>query len=211
MTRLLMALLAVAAPAQPQEAEAILARAAERHRSLVTLQASFTQTIRNPVLEKDETSTGTFSYKAPLQYRIAFERPPEDVVVSTGEEVWIYLPSSQPGQVITSPVSEGSKGFAPYQFLYEFKDRYAPALVGEEPVAGRRSYHLTLTPVSPEAEYVRAELWVDKASSLTRRMEVEEANGVVRRFTLEGHRTDVPLSGSLFRFTPPRGVEVFEQ
>src|SRR5918997_3481135 len=98
-------LLAVAPPAggvpssAAQDAEAILERAAERHRGLATLKAPFTQHIRNPVLESDATSGGIFYYQAPLRYRIAFSEPPEDVVVSTGKDVWIYLPSTQPGQV----------------------------------------------------------------------------------------------------------------
>ena len=133
---LLMAVAPAGAPAaRPvQDAADILARAAERHRALRTLRASFTQTIRNPVLEREETSSGTFYYRAPRQYRIAFAKPPEDVVVSTGEKVWIFLPSSQPGQVMVSPVGERSAGLAPYQFIYDFADRYEPALIGEEPV-----------------------------------------------------------------------------
>jgi outer membrane lipoprotein carrier protein len=194
-----------------QDAEAILDQAAQRHRQLKSLQASFTQRIRNPILEINETSSGTFYFKAPLQYRIAFSRPPEDVVVSTGRDVWIYLPSSQPGQVIKSEVSEDSKGFAPYQFIYDFKDRYEAELVGEERIGGRPAYHLLLSPASPDAEYNRAELWVDKQSLLTRQMEVEEPNGVARRFLLESHRPNARLGAALFRFVPPRGVEVFEQ
>ena len=201
---------AVPAPVPVQDAATILARAADRHRSLRTLRTSFTQRIRNPVLERDETSTGVFYYRSPLSYRIAFATPPEDVVVSDGSRVWIYLPSSQPGQVIRSPV-EGARGFAPYQFLDEFRDLYEAALVGREPVGGRPAWHLVLTPLSPEASYARAELWVDAESSLTRAMEVEEPNGVVRRFTLEDHRPDAPLADSLFGFRPPPGVEVFDR
>lgn len=194
-----------------QDADAILERAAARHRELRGLQVAFTQRIRNPILEKDETSAGVFYYRAPLRYRIAFSRPPEDVVVSTGERVWIYLPSTQPDQVIVAPVGEETKALAPYQFLDEFRERYTSGLVGEEPIGGRPSYHLKLTPASPTAGYARAELWIDKATSLTRQMELEEENGVVRRFTLSDHRPDPRLADSLFRFQPPPGVEVFEQ
>jgi outer membrane lipoprotein carrier protein len=197
-------------PAAADAAE-ILSRAAERHRDLSSLQASFTQRIRNPVLESDETSAGIFYYRAPLSYRIAFTQPPHDLVVSTGSEVWIYLPSSQPGQVIKSAVRPGTKGFAPYQFIYDFKDDYDAALLGEEPVGGRPSYHLALTPASRTADYTRAELWVDKETFLTRAIEVQEQDGLVRRFTLADHRLNPALPASLFSFTPPRGVEVFEQ
>lgn len=194
-----------------QDARQILERAAERHRSLASLRASFVQRIRNPVLESDETSSGVFYYQAPLRYRIAFSRPPRDLVVSTGREVWIYLPSTQPGQVIRSLMGESARGLAPYQFIYEFKDQYEAGLVAQEPIGGRPAYHLSLTPASPSAEYRRAEVWVDRETSLTRQIEVEEANGVVRRFTLEDAQPNATLPGSLFHFTPPPGVEVFEQ
>ena len=197
--------------ARNQDAETILNRAAERHRRLRTLQASFTQRIRNPILERDESSSGVFSFQAPLRYRIEFSEPPEDVVVSTGERVWIYLPSTQPGQVIVSSVGPRTRGLAPYQFLYEVRDRYDAALLGEEDVSARPAYHLVLTPRSDEAEYARAEIWIDKETFLTRQTEVEERNGVVRRFTLERHRADAALDERLFHFTPPRGIEVFEQ
>jgi outer membrane lipoprotein carrier protein len=198
------------AAAAAQDAATILSRAADRHRSLSTLQTAFTQEIHNPLLERDETSRGTFYYRSPLRYRIAFDAPPDDVVVSDGSRVWIYLPSSQPDQVIRSPV-EGARGFAPYQFLDEFRGRYEAALVGKEPVGGRPSWHLALTPDAPDAAYARAEIWVDAETSLTTAMEVEEPNGVVRRFTLGGHRLDAPLADSLFRFRPPPNVEVFDR
>jgi outer membrane lipoprotein carrier protein len=199
-----------AADPQAGDGAAILARAADRHRSLRTLRTSFTQRIRNPVLECEETSRGVFSYRSPLRYRIAFTSPADDVIVSDGSRVWIYLPSSQPGQVIRSPV-EGARGFAPYQFLDEFRGRYDAALVGKEPAGGRPSWHLVLTPQAEDAAYARAEIWVDVETSLTTAMEVEEPNGVVRRFTLDDHRVDTPLADSLFRFSPPSGVEVFDR
>jgi outer membrane lipoprotein carrier protein len=203
---------ATSAPARAQlDAADILERAAERHRGLSSLQVAFTQRIQNPVLQTDETSSGVFYYKAPLSYRIAFTRPAGDVVVSTGEDVWIYLPSSQPDQVIKSAVTPGTKGLAPYQFIFDFKDQYEPALVGEEPVEGRPSYHLSLTPLSEAADYARAEMWIDKQVWITRQMEVEDRQGIVRRFTLSDHRLDVSLDPSLFRFKPPKGAEVFEQ
>lgn len=201
----------VATDRPSQDAAEILARATERHRGLASLEVSFTQRIRNPVLETDETSSGVFYYRAPLAYRIAFTRPAGDVVVSTGRDVWIYLPSSQPGQVIKSPVTPASKGFAPYQFIFDFRDQYEPALVGKEPLEGEPAHHLTLTPLSDAAEYARAELWIDERSWLTRRMEVEDRQGVVRSFTLSGHKLDPALDPTLFSFTPARGVEVFEQ
>jgi outer membrane lipoprotein-sorting protein len=68
-----------------------------------------------------------------------------------------------------------------------------------------------LSPASEAAEYRRVELWIDKETFLTRQIEVEEANGVIRRFTLGNQRPDLGLPSSLFRFSPPPGVEVFEQ
>jgi outer membrane lipoprotein carrier protein len=198
-------------PGRQLDAADILARAAERHRELTSLQVGFTQRIRNPVLETDETSAGVFYYSPPLRYRIAFSRPEGDVVVSTGDDVWIYLPSSQPGQVIKSAVTSATKGLAPYQFIFDFKDQYTPALVGEEPVDGRPAYHLSLVPKSDAAEYARADLWIDKQRWLVRQTEVEDRQGIVRRFTLAEPRLDPRLDDALFRFTPPPGVEVFEQ
>lgn len=211
MLHLALLILFLGDPAPPQDAASILERAAQRHHGLTTLEASFTQRIRNPILERDETSAGVFYFKSPLKYRIAFSAPPRDVVVSTGTDVWIYLPSSQPGQVIRSRVGQEARGLAPYQFIYDFKERYEAALVGEERVGGAPSYHLSLAPLSRAAEYARAELWIDKETALTRQIEVEEPNGVVRRFTLAGHRPNAALASSLFEFTPPRGAEVFDQ
>jgi outer membrane lipoprotein carrier protein len=206
---------AIGASASPErrqlDAADILARAAERHRGLASLEVAFKQRIRNPVLETDETSAGVFYYRAPLRYRIAFSRPAGDLVVSTGDDVWIYLPSSQPGQVIKSAVTPATKGLAPYQFIFDFKDQYEPALVGEEPVDGRPCYHLSLAPRSESAEYARAELWIDKRSWIARQTEVEDRQGIVRRFTLSEPKLDGDLDSALFRFTPPPGVEVFEQ
>ena len=92
-----------AAAAPEQDPDAIAERADRALASLQTLEAHFVQRVANPVLEKTEIGHGVLYYRAPGRYRIEYTYPRGDVVVDDGTWVWIYLPSSQPGQVIRQP------------------------------------------------------------------------------------------------------------
>jgi outer membrane lipoprotein carrier protein len=128
--------------------------------------------------------------------------------------VWVYLPSSAPGQVVKRAASDESA--VPIditgEFLTDPKSRYDVASAGTATVAGHAAHALTLVPkAGTNAVFERATLWVDDDDGLVRQFEVVERNGVTRRVRITALEVNVPVDRSAFSFTPPAGVRVLER
>src|SRR3569832_492611 len=82
-----------------QDAQAIIGRAARVYRSLASLWVDFVQVIDNPMIDSAE-SKGTLVQAGPAKLAMRFTNPPGEAVVIDGEHVWVYTPSTVPGQVI---------------------------------------------------------------------------------------------------------------
>jgi outer membrane lipoprotein carrier protein len=193
-----------------QESEAIAARADRALAALTSLQADFVQRVENPVLEKTEIGHGTLYYRAPGQYRIEYLYPRGDVVVDDGAWTWIYLPSSQPGQVIRQP-ADGSGGANPLTYLRDLRSRYAVNLAGAANISGELSDHLALEPRSDEAPFTEVDVWVGRETGLVRQVRTVTPDGVEKSYTFTALLRGAAIPETRFHFTPPRGVEIYDQ
>lgn len=210
---LLAAVVAGIAPVEPAVAqddpEAIVRRADAALDALSSLEADFVQRVENPILERTEIGHGTLVYRAPDRFRIGYRYPEGDVVVNDGRYVWIYLPSSQPGQVIRQPAAaSGVKN--PMTYLRDLRGGYAVRLEGTEEVSGEISDHLVLTPESSTTAFEQLDVWVDRQTGLVRQVRTRMPDDVVTTYTFQTLRPGAPVDDELFRFTPPDGVEVFD-
>jgi outer membrane lipoprotein carrier protein len=197
------------APSMGQDPEAVARRADRALAALTSLQADFVQRAVNPVLEKTEIGHGTLYYRAPGLYRIEYRYPAGDVVVDDGDWVWIYLPSSPPGQVIRQP-AEGSGGGNPLTYLRDLRSRYDLRGKGGEVISGEPSDHLSLEPRSADAPFTGVDVWVGRETGLVRQVTTRAADGVEKSYTFTSLRRGVTIPDSRFRFTPPPGAEVYD-
>jgi outer membrane lipoprotein carrier protein len=193
-----------------QDPEAIATRADRALVALTSLQADFVQRVENPVLEKTEIGHGTLYYRAPGQYRIEYLYPRGDVVVDDGTWTWIYLPSSQPGQVIRQP-ADGSGGANPLTYLRDLRSQYAVNLAGAENISGEPSDHLALEPRSEEAPFTEVDVWVGRQTGLVRQVRTVTPDGVEKSYTFTALLRGAAIPETRFRFSPPSGVEIYDQ
>lgn len=192
------------------DAEAIVRRADQALAGLETLQAEFVQRVENPVLEKTTTGRGTLFYRAPDRFRIAYSQPAGDLIVNDGSHVWIYLPSSQPGQVIRQ-MAEASGVRNPLTYLRDLRHGRTVRAAGVETVGGQSAHHLILLASDPASDYGRIDVWVDRSSGLLRQVRTEGAEGVLSTYTFTRLEPGAAVDTALLRFPVPRGVEVFDQ
>ena len=82
--------------------------AVNTYATMRTSRMIFTQTITNPLTGVTSTSRGEMQQQVPGKIAVRFTEPPGDRIVSDGQYLWIYLPSSAPGQVIRSPAATNS-------------------------------------------------------------------------------------------------------
>ncbi|HJU87864.1 MAG TPA: outer membrane lipoprotein carrier protein LolA, partial [Gemmatimonadaceae bacterium] len=194
-----------------QTPEATLDRATKAYDGVKTVRATFSQSITNPLTGTESKARGEFVQQRDRgRLAIRFIDPAGDRIVADGKHVWVYLPSTNPGQVIRMKAAAGAAGTPDVtaQFLDAPKGRYAVSDAGKGTVNGRAARALLLVPRGANAPFRKATIWVDDADGLVRQFEVTEASGLVRRVTITSMRPNVAVSSSSFNFTPPRGVKV---
>jgi outer membrane lipoprotein carrier protein len=204
--------IATGAPALgAQSAEAVMRRAVAAYERVRTVDATFEQSLRNPLTGTTAEASGVLQQRRPNQLAIRFTKPSGDVVVSDGQAVWVYLPSSAPRQVLKLPIGTNAAGALDLaaQFLERPEERYTMRLEGKESLDGRATDVLTLVPRTP-MQFTSARVWID-ADGVIRQLRVVEGSGVERTVRFTKIRLNVPVPASAFGFTPPAGVKVFDQ
>jgi outer membrane lipoprotein carrier protein len=58
-------------------------------------RAEFTQTVSSPDGKRKKSSSGSFEFQRPNQFRFAYAKPFEQLIVADGKKVWIYDPDLQ--------------------------------------------------------------------------------------------------------------------
>lgn len=192
----------------------LLGRAEVRYDSLHSLRAAFQQTIDVPLLEKSRTGHGTWYQEGRARFRMDFVEPAGDLIVADGTHLWLYYPSTNPGQVVRTTLEGDPTGVAMVdlegRIFREARSGYDAKLAGTETIDGVMTCRVLLTPQdSASTTYRKVRVWVGAKDLLVRRFEITEENQTVRTVTLSHLRPGVPIPDSLFRFTPPPGVDVF--
>ena len=215
MSRLALLLIALgfAPPAPAQDAGAIIGRAAKVYRSLGSLRADFDQVIDNPMIDSAE-SKGTLSQAGPAKFAMRFSDPPGEAIVIDGQHVWVYTPSTVPGQVIRLGVPSGGPAYG-YNLLAWLLDRpaerYRASYLRSERIDGRTADVIQLVPAVPDLPFTKAIVWLDRGDALPRRLEIQEPSGATRRLDLKRIRVNESLPGRTFTFKVPGGVRVVDQ
>ncbi len=88
-----------------------LDRASATYQTIQSLSAEFTQVIVNPLLGAPDTTRGKLYQMRPSRFAMRFTHPRGDRIVADGRHLWLYTPSTTPGQVIRTAIpSAGSAG-----------------------------------------------------------------------------------------------------
>jgi outer membrane lipoprotein carrier protein len=201
------------APAPAQDAQAIIGRAARVYRSLASMQADFVQVIDNPMIDSAE-SKGTLVQAGPSKLAMRFSDPPGEAIVIDGEHVWVYTPSTVPGQVVRLSVPNGGPVYG-YNLLAWLLDRpaerYKPTFLRSEKIGGRTADVIQLIPTVPNLPFTKAVIWLDRESALPRRLEIHEESGATRTLNLSKLKVNEKVSPQTFQFKVPSGVRVIDQ
>jgi outer membrane lipoprotein carrier protein len=207
-------LAAVAAPpAGAQDAQAIVGRSSKVYQSLASLSADFVQIVDNPMIDSAE-SRGTLTQAGAAKLSMRFTDPPGEAVVIDGEHVWIYTPSTVPGQVLRLAAPSGGPVYG-YNLLAWFLDRpaerYTAKYLRQERLGNRTTDVVELVPAVPDLPFERAVLWLDRGDALPRRLEITEQSGATRILALSNLRVNRKIPDETFRFKVPSGVRVVDQ
>jgi len=198
--------------AQAQSPNAIMDRAVAAYSGMSSMRADFTQTITNPLTGTSAVSRGVLLRRDPNLLSVNFSDPKGDRVVADGKSLWVYLPSSAPGQVIRVPAGKTSLAMVDPGglFLSSPSTRYTITTAGNATIGGRRTNIVTLVPRKANQTFTRAKVWVDAGDNSIRQFEVVDVNGLTRLVTITNVRSRPAIARSEFNFTPPRNVRIVD-
>lgn len=197
--------------ANAQSADAIIDRAVAAYARLSSMRAEFRQTLTNPLTGNTQSTTGVILRKKPNLLSIHFATG--DRVAADGSTLWVYLPSSTPGQVMRIPYNgRNATALDPAQeFLDSPRARFSVSGAGAATVSGRATHAVTLVPKRTNANFKSAKVWIDDADSSIRQFDVESATGLKRHVVITSFTANPAINSSSFRFAVPKGAKVVDQ
>lgn len=203
MTRYLYATLAALALLLPSSAQAdAVQRLHDFVRETRTLSASFTQTVHDGNGRVTQDSAGEMYFSRPGRFRWVYRKPYEQLIVGDGKKIWIYDADLE--QVTVKQLDQ-SIGESPAALLAGNNDidRYFNLKDG-----GTRDglEWLEATPKNKDGTFQVVRLGF--ADGGLAAMELRDNFGQRTYLKFSGARNNPTLGADLFRFKPPKGVDV---
>lgn len=191
--------------AQATNVHDVAKRVDQHYNQLRSLRASFTETYQG--LGMNRTESGTLLLLKPGRMRWDYSSPAGKLFLLDGKYAWSYTRGD--AQVQRIPAKKLDDLRSPLRFLLGHtqleKELSGLALKS----AANGAFTLTGKIKGQENRIARLSLTVTATGTITG-IEIEEADGALTRFHFSGEEPNAPLSDSLFRFTPPKGVPVVD-
>ncbi len=191
----------------------MLDRASAVYQTITTLSADFVQIVANPMIGAPDTTRGRLYQVRPSRFAMRFTDPKGDRIVADGRYLWLYTPSTTPGQVIRSRIPEyGTTGPNLIgQFVEHPRERYTARYARADSLPGGMADVVTLKPKAGDQPYTEATIWVGREDGLVRRLEILETSGQRRTVLLGNVKVNDGVPGREVTFSPPAGVRVVDQ
>jgi outer membrane lipoprotein carrier protein len=170
-----------------------------------TARAHFAQIVLDANMKMLQQATGTMQFSRPGKFRWEYDKPYEQVIVGDGTRVWLYDKDLNQVTVRRFDRAIGSSPAALLAGSNEIEKDYAlrglPSRDGLD--------WLEAVPRTPDTAFERIKLGFGKTG--LEAMELRDQFGqitVIRFSTIE---RNAKLAPELFRFTPPKGVDVISE
>src|SRR5437870_3317983 len=200
---------------QATDAWPILDRASATYQTITSLSAEFVQIITNPMIGTPDTTRGRLYQMRPSRFAMRFTAPKGDRIVADGRFLWLYTPSTTPGQVIRSRIPEyGTTGPNLIgQFVEQPRERYTAEYVRADslPDGAGLADIIRLVPKGHDQPYSEATIWVGREDAQVHRVDIVESAGQERTVILRNIRVNRGVPGRELTFSPPAGVRVVDQ
>src|SRR5436309_7998229 len=191
----------------------VLDHASQTYQTLANLSADFLQVVANPMIGAPDTTRGRLYQMRPSRFAMRFTDPKGDRIVADGRHLWLYTPSTTPGQVIRSRIPDvGTTGPNLIgQFVERPRERYTARYVRADSLSGGAVDVITLTPHANDLGYSEATVWIDRKDGLVRRIDIAETSDQRRTIILRNLAINQVVPAREFRFSPPAGSRVVDQ
>jgi outer membrane lipoprotein carrier protein len=173
---------------------------------LNTLQTRFTQQVfeNRRLIQK---ASGTFLLKRPGMFRWHTQTPTNQLIISNGKTIWIYEEDLE--QVTIKQLSNEIQG-TPALFLSGYNKQITSSYdVSLKQLKHVSTFHLTPKKTQQNSQYV----WIELSYSNRKLSAVSllDKLGQTTILRFSNSKINQKLSDKVFKFTPPKGVDVITQ
>lgn len=189
---------------------ATLDRAVTLYGSATTVRGKLEQTLTNPQAKSTYNAKGELFQRDRKRFALRFTEPATDAIVNDGKFLWVYLPSTMPGQVMKLPMAASGTFDFLSQLLSAPRDSYLVTTRPDTTVSGHRAAIYAMVPRKPNTPFLRATLWIGRDDAKLWMLETVEPSGLVRRVRFTTMTIGAPLPDGVLTFTPPTGVKVVD-
>lgn len=172
-------------------------------RETKTFSASFVQVTVNEDQAQTQKREGKVAFSRPGRIYWKYTTPPE-TIVADGNTLWIY---DEELATVTRQGLDQALAAAPLALFAGEKVERFFRIEQEKEKEGVLFYRLT--PKSPEDSSYKA-VWVGFCQKSLCRLAFDDGFGNKTTVFFSQVKVNPPLDGSLFRFSPPKGVDVID-
>lgn len=172
--------------------------------NLKTFSADFSQTLVQG-MDQMQNTRGILYIKSPDKFRLEYTAPYVQIYVADGKKLWQYDEDLE--QVIIKPQGQILAN-SPLIVLSNAKNLHKNYHVEPQGTWNGQKWYM-LKPKSADTNFEQVRL-AFKGKKLST-MELKDSFGQFSRLTFQNVKNNIPLSESLFTFTPPEGVDVITE
>jgi outer membrane lipoprotein carrier protein len=199
----------VLAEEQSSDLKKIAEKVDQHYNALQSMRAEFTETYNGAGMSRSES--GTIWLRKPGKMHWEYTQPRKKLFISDGKTAWFYVPGEQ--QARRAPVSKIDDLRSPLRFLLGktklHKEFDHLAVAAEQKPLTPGDIVLKGSPKGMEDRLSQVVLEVSPQGRIDR-ISMQEVDGAVTEFRFSNEVENMTVDDSLFRFTPPPGVELVE-
>jgi len=171
-----------------------------------TLKAHFSETVKNANAATVKQSSGTLAVSKPGRFRWDYTKPYRQLIVADGSKLWLYDPGLQQVTVRDERHALAAGPAALLAGTGKVEDQFIVSDAGKHDGL----HWIRLVPRNGQSDYSSMQVGLDKDGELSE-LVLESKLNQTTRIVFTGVERNVRLDESLFRFTPPKGVDVVHQ
>lgn len=168
-------------------------------------QATFKQVVLDEGLNTLQESSGTLWIERPNKFRWDYEIPFKQHIVGDGKQIWVY---DEELEQVTVRQMKGALGYTPAILLAgggNLNDNFTLKKLKQQ---GKLQW-MEMIPKKNDGGFEDIRLGFE--GNVLRQLEMVDGFGQTTRITMSNNRENYKIRDSLFRFTPPKGVDVIRQ
>lgn len=203
-----LSLLAGRSSADDSAVSRIAARVDLRYNNLRTLKTDFQEIYNGAGLARSES--GELLLQKPGKMRWQYEQPTPKLFVVDGKSAFFYVPSER--QARRMPAKKLDDFRSPIRYLLghsKLQKEFTKLAISSEAPKQPGNVVLEGIPKGMEERVQQVLLEITPSNQISR-IYIEELDGSTTEFIFRNIQENVSIKPDLFRFVPPKGVEVVE-